>query len=70
MDEYEAIMEACATNPGWFTEIKSHLIDSRSSSPLFDTDRWVKNLEAGLIEISSQSILSDVDILVTDEEEH
>lgn len=70
MDEYEAIMEACATNPGWFTEIKSHLIDSRSSSPLFDTDRWVKNLEAGLIEISSQSILSDVDVLVTDEEEH
>ena len=70
MDEYEAIMERSATDHAWFSEIKTHLVNARDQSPLFDTERWVKNLEAALIEVSSpsQRMSTNFDVYVIDED--
>ena len=70
MDEYEAIMERCATDHAWFSEVKTYLVDAKERSPLFDTERWVKNLEAALIEVSSSSsqrMSPNFDVYVIDE---
>ena len=70
MDEYEAIMERCATDHAWFSEVKAYLVDAKERSPLFDTERWVKNLEAALIEVSTftQRMSSNFDVYVIDED--
>uniref|UniRef100_A0A7S2ARR9 O-GlcNAc transferase C-terminal domain-containing protein n=1 Tax=Octactis speculum TaxID=3111310 RepID=A0A7S2ARR9_9STRA len=55
MKEYEAIMTRCATDSEWFSQTKERLKSSRVYSPLFDTKRWVSNLETALREITSPS---------------
>ena len=46
MTEYEEGMIRCALDEEWFGTICQHLKVSKDSSPLFDTKRWVENLEA------------------------
>jgi protein O-GlcNAc transferase len=55
MKEYEEIMTRCATDFEWFSQTKERLKSSREHSPLFDTERWVSNLESALYEITSSS---------------
>jgi protein O-GlcNAc transferase len=46
LDEYEASAIALALNPKKLADIKSKLANNRSTSPLFDTPLFTKNLEA------------------------
>ena len=53
MQAYEDRMVKCATDPDWFhSQIAMKLVKNKRSSPLFDTERWVRNLEVGLTFIS------------------
>jgi protein O-GlcNAc transferase len=67
MDEYEECMVQCAINDNnWFSPaMERHLLDTRTTSPLFDTERWVKNLEIGLKRMNSLDDL-DTDIYIID----
>ncbi|KAL9183990.1 hypothetical protein ACHAXT_002076 [Thalassiosira profunda] len=46
MDQYEDAMVRCALDKEWFGDIRQKLLSSKDGSPLFDTERWVRNLEA------------------------
>ena len=46
MAEYEDVMVRCALDNEWFEEVRQRLLNAKDSSPLFDTERWVRNLEA------------------------
>lgn len=48
LDEYEELAVALATDQDKLFALRRRLEDSRETSPLFDTQRWVRNLEAGL----------------------
>ncbi|CAN0346546.1 unnamed protein product [Ectocarpus sp. 6 AP-2014] len=48
LEEYEERAVSLATDPEKLFEIRSRLEESRHSCPLFDTQRWVRNMEAGL----------------------
>lgn len=50
IEEYQSIMIRCATDSKWFLNLKRRLLANRATSTLFDTRRWVKNLEVGLTE--------------------
>ena len=69
MYEYEDVMVRCALDNEWFNDIRQRLLNTKDSSPLFDTERWVRNLEAAfckMVELDSDS--DDLpDILVSDD---
>ena len=46
MTEYEEGMIRCALDGEWFSAVYQKLEASKDSSPLFDTKRWVENLES------------------------
>jgi protein O-GlcNAc transferase len=46
MAQYEGAMARCALDEEWFSTVRRRLLSSKDSSPLFDTGRWVGNLEA------------------------
>ena len=48
MAQYEDAMVRCALDGDWFSSLCQRLRSSKESSPLFDTERWVRNLEAAL----------------------
>ncbi|DAZ95244.1 TPA: hypothetical protein N0F65_002356 [Lagenidium giganteum] len=48
LEEYEELAVALASDMERLWEIRRNLEESRLTCPLFDTDRWVKNLESGL----------------------
>lgn len=43
---YEDSMVRCALDAEWFVGVRQRLLSAKDSSPLFDTERWVRNLEA------------------------
>ncbi|CAN0255115.1 unnamed protein product, partial [Ectocarpus fasciculatus] len=45
LEEYEERAVSLATDPEKLFEIRSRLEESRHSCPLFDTQRWVRNME-------------------------
>ena len=51
MDQYEDAMVRCALDEEWFHTICHQLISMKDSSTLFDTKRWVNNLEVAFREI-------------------
>ena len=54
MEEYEQIMKSCARNKNnWYDDLKDRLKTQRDSCALFDTERWVRNLEAGFTKLVS-----------------
>ena len=67
MNAYENLMIKCATDIKWFTKVRERLILSRSNSPLFDTDRWVKNLEVAFLKMKTVDLKNAPDIIVTEE---
>lgn len=67
MMEYEAMMKRCALDDVWFSQMKERLHRDRAQSPLFDTQRWVTNLEAALIAIESNTEKTNYDVFVIDE---
>jgi len=50
-EEYEALAIELATSPNKLTEIKLKLANNRLTTPLFDTPRFTKNLEAAFIKM-------------------
>lgn len=69
MHDYEDAMVKCATNKEWFESIREKLRLSIPTSPLFDTERWVRNLEASFMQIKAMSceqVNTFPDIIVTD----
>ena len=48
MAQYEDAVVRCALDGDWFSSLCQRLRSSKESSPLFDTERWVRNLEAAL----------------------
>eukprot|EP00986_Skeletonema_menzelii_P020566 scaffold31656_cov160-Skeletonema_menzelii.AAC.1 len=69
MSEYEDAMVKCVINNEWFKSIRERLRSSVRVSPLFDTERWVQNLEASFIKMKSINEGEDnefPDIVVSD----
>lgn len=48
LDDYETKAVAIATDPAWHGELKARLAETRRSGVLFDTPRFVRNLESRL----------------------
>ena len=48
LDEYEELAVALASDTDRLWKLRRRLEDERLRSPLFDTQRWVRNLELGL----------------------
>ncbi|KAI9914899.1 hypothetical protein PsorP6_007576 [Peronosclerospora sorghi] len=48
LEEYEELAVELATDKDRLDELRQRLQDERLHSPLFDTQRWVRNLETGL----------------------
>ena len=67
LGDYEDIMIRCATDHHWFTAMKNRLKINGSTSPLFDTNRWVRNWEAGLTEVSTNANSRGRDVYVVDD---
>jgi len=69
MSDYEDAMVKCAINTKWFESIRKRLRLSVPVSPLFDTERWVRNLEASFVQMKSMNCDQTnafPDIIVTD----
>ncbi len=45
--DYEALALDLATNPEKLSELRTRLADNRLTTPLFDTERFVRHIEAG-----------------------
>jgi protein O-GlcNAc transferase len=67
MGDYEAVMTRCVSEPEWFSTITERLRSARDTSPLFDTERWVRNLEAGLTEVVLNKESKHSDVYVVDD---
>jgi len=66
MRDYCKCMVKCATNAEWHSSIRQRLVDLRGMSPLFDTRRWVQNLELAFRQIVLD-MPTGADIFVLDE---
>lgn len=68
MSIYEAIMKRCVLDHKWFSSLKEKLSSDFESATLFDTKRWVKNLESSLVTIDFEWKKSkrDFDVFVKD----
>ena len=53
MTEYEEGMVRCALDEEWFSTLCQQLEASKDSSLLFDTKRWVENLESAFKSMSA-----------------
>ncbi|KAL7519878.1 hypothetical protein ACHAWX_006103 [Stephanocyclus meneghinianus] len=67
MQAYENLMVECSINRKWFDEVRERLRASRHLSPLFDTFRWVKNLETAFLKMSTLGVDDFPDIYVFEE---
>lgn len=71
VDAYEKLMMRCVTDPMWFGTVRQRLRTSIPSCPLFDTQRWVRNLERGLLQVArlSRSGFAPSDIIIREVED-
>ena len=67
MESYQNLMVKCATDICWFDKIRERLVSLRNESPLFDTNRWVKNLETAYLKMKTVNLNEIPDISVTEE---
>jgi protein O-GlcNAc transferase len=64
MQSYEDLMVKCAINREWFSEVRERLFSSRTEPPLFDTARWVRNLETAFLKMKELGLEDVPDIVV------
>lgn len=50
MEDYELVMVRAARDDMWFSSIRERVESCSIATPLFDTKRWVKNMEQGVLE--------------------
>ncbi|KAL3816563.1 hypothetical protein ACHAXA_003803 [Cyclostephanos tholiformis] len=69
MAKYAATMARCALDEDWFSTIRRRLLSSKDSSPLFDTKRWVENLEGSFRKMAELGVdcANYPDIVVRDD---
>ena len=53
MEDYENIMMKCVLEKSFYENLRKKLEESKTSCPLFDTNRWVRNLETALRSVVS-----------------
>jgi protein O-GlcNAc transferase len=72
IDTYKQLMIRSATDREWFPTITKRLLNAKRSSPLFNTPRWVKNLEIALQHVAklsaSESNQDYCDIIIQDDD--
>ena len=71
MSDYEDLMIRCAADTKWFESVRRRLCELSQTSPLFDTERWVRNLEAAFLHMTSSGYNQGSefpDIIVADPE--
>jgi predicted O-linked N-acetylglucosamine transferase (SPINDLY family) len=68
MRDYAQLMVKCATDEEWFASTRARLAQSRSFCPLFDTRRWVENLELAFRQIVLDKP-EECDIVIIDDTE-
>lgn len=56
MVQYEDAMVRCALDKKWFDTIRQRLHSAKDSSPLFDTGRWMQNLERAFAKMVEQNL--------------
>lgn len=69
MDNYEDKMVKCYEDAMWFNEIRQRLLSTKDTSPLFDTERWVRNLEAAFSTMSELEASCDLPDIFASEAE-
>jgi predicted O-linked N-acetylglucosamine transferase (SPINDLY family)/glycosyltransferase involved in cell wall biosynthesis len=52
MEDYEALAIKLATDRGYSAQLRQRLADNRMSAPLFDSERFVRDLEKRFLEIA------------------
>ncbi|KAL3783580.1 hypothetical protein HJC23_002084 [Cyclotella cryptica] len=67
MQAYEDLMVECSINQKWFDAVRGRLRASRHICPLFDTFRWVKNLETAFLKMMTLDVDDFPDIVVFEE---
>jgi predicted O-linked N-acetylglucosamine transferase (SPINDLY family) len=55
LQEYEALALALARDPARLGNLRARLRDMRLTSPLFDTDRFARSLEAAYLRVTEMS---------------
>ena len=58
-EEYEALIFELATNPAMLAGIKAQILENAKTHPLFDTERFCRNIEATYIVMWRRSQLGD-----------
>jgi len=66
LQSYEKIMIRCVLDKSWFEKIKTFLENYNTSCPLFDTERWVLNMELGLLKSIAEGANGSQDINIVD----
>lgn len=67
MAKYEDAMIKCALDKKWFDTVRQQLHSSKDTSPLFDTKRWIQNLEVAFESMVEQNLDGDIpDIVILD----
>lgn len=61
MLEYEACMVRAAQDEEWYCSVRQRVQEARATAPLFDTDRWVRNMERGFLEAWSRTMEGEKD---------
>jgi protein O-GlcNAc transferase len=64
LSSYQELMIQAVTDRVWFGNSVEHLIRTKSSCPLFDTQRWVENFELALRQIGLGDASRKADILI------
>jgi protein O-GlcNAc transferase len=64
VQSYEDLMVKCAINKEWFGEVRKRLLSSRTETPLFDTARWVRNLETAFLKMKELGLEDVPDLVV------
>jgi len=65
MRDYAELMVKCAIEEDWYASIRQRLAESRMTCPLFDSRRWVENLEMAFRQIALDKP-AGADIMVLD----
>ena len=63
---YQALMVQAVTQRGWLDTVRTRVKETRLTCPLFDTKRWVENLELALREVGHNKESRDADIQIMD----
>jgi len=66
MQAYQQLMIRCALDPQFYFEITQKLSNNKDECPLFDTERWVRNLEVGLTFVATHDEQQDDVAIVED----